>query len=74
VDRGSDVQAVCTLSARLVDGRTGSAVWSGRTSSSVPVTERNVAGVVRSLSKAVRETIERLVTSMTRELPAAAVP
>ena len=74
VDRGSDVQAVCTMSARLVDGRTGSVVWSGRTSSSVPVTERNVPGVVRSLSEAVHETIERLVTSMTKELSAAGMP
>lgn len=74
VDRGGDVQAVCTMSARLVDGRTGSVIWSARTSSSVPVTERDVAGVVRSLSKAVHETIERLATWMTRELPAARIP
>jgi ABC-type uncharacterized transport system auxiliary subunit len=71
VDHGQDVQAVCTISARLVDGRTGSVVWSGRTSSSVPVTERNVEGVVRSLSKAAHETVERLVTSMAKELPPA---
>lgn len=69
VDRGQDVHAVCTISARLVDGRTRSVVWSGRTSSRVPVTERNVEGVVWSLSKAAHETIERLVTSMTNELP-----
>lgn len=71
VDGGRDVQAVCTITARLVDGRSGSVVWSGRTSSSIPVTERNVAGVVRSLSKAAHEAIERLVTSMAKELPPA---
>lgn len=71
VDRGRDVEAVCTISARLVDGRTGSVVWSGRTSSRIPVTERNVEGVVRSLSQAAHQTIERLVTSMTKELPPA---
>jgi ABC-type uncharacterized transport system auxiliary subunit len=68
VDHGGDVQAVCTISAQLMDARTGSVVWHHTASGAVPVQQRNVAGVVVSLSEAARTAVDRLVASMADEL------
>jgi ABC-type uncharacterized transport system auxiliary subunit len=68
VDQGSDVLAVCTISAQLLDARTGSVVWNQTASETVPVQTRNIAGVVVSLSAASRTAIDRLVASVAKEL------
>ena len=68
VDQGSDVRAVCTISAQLMDARTGSVVWNHTAAEAVPVEKRNVAGVVSSLSAAARTTVDRLVASLKTEL------
>lgn len=68
VDQGSEVQAVCTISAQLLNVQTKSVVWSQTASETVPVESRNVPGVVRSLSTAARITVERLAESMVKEL------
>ncbi len=68
VDQGRDVRALCTISAQLVDGSTGSVVWTQTASQAVPVGKRNVPGVVVSLSAAARATVDRLVQSMTSQL------
>jgi ABC-type uncharacterized transport system auxiliary subunit len=73
VDQGRDVRAVCTISAQLLDTRTRSVVWSRTASETVPVENRDVAGVVSSLSAAARMTVARLVESMERELASAEV-
>jgi ABC-type uncharacterized transport system auxiliary subunit len=70
VDQGRDVHAVCTISAQLLDTRTRSVVWSHTESETVPVEKRDTAGVVSSLSAAARTTADRLLKSMTEELPA----
>jgi ABC-type uncharacterized transport system auxiliary subunit len=70
VDRGHDVHAVCTISAQLLDTRTRSVVWSHTASETVPVEKRDIAGVVGSLSAAARTVADRLLKSMTEELPA----
>ena len=67
-DQGRDVRAVCTISAQLMDARTGSVVWSHTASETIPVTTRNVAGVVTSLSAAARTAVDRLVASAAGEL------
>jgi ABC-type uncharacterized transport system auxiliary subunit len=64
VDQGRDVRAVCIISAQLVDTRTKSIVWSHSESQTVPVQNRNIAGVVSSLSAAVRMTVDNLVKSL----------
>ena len=71
VDRGHDVHAVCTISAQLLDTRTRSVVWSHTASETVPVEKRDIAGVVGSLSAAARTVADRLLKSMTENLPAA---
>lgn len=68
VDEGSDVRAVCTISAQLREVQTGSVVWNHSVSEAVLVEKRNVAGVVSSLSAAARTVIDRLAASVAKEL------
>jgi uncharacterized lipoprotein YmbA len=70
VDEGRDVHAVCRISAQLLDTRTRSVVWSHTASETVAVEKRDIAGVVSSLSAAVRTVGDRLLKSMAEELPA----
>lgn len=70
LDQGRDVRAVCTISAQLLKRETRSVVWSDTASETVPVEERNVAGVVSSLSAAARSAADRLLKSMAEALPA----
>ena len=70
VDEGRDVHAVCTISAQLLDTTTRAVVWSHTASETVSVEKRDIAGVVNSLSAAVRTVADRLLKSMTNELPA----
>jgi ABC-type uncharacterized transport system auxiliary subunit len=70
VDQGRDVRVVCTISAQLLDTRTRSVVWSHTASETVQVEKRDIRGVVGSLSAATRTATDRLLESMTEELPA----
>ena len=70
VDEGRDVRAACTISAQLLDTRTRAVVWRHTASETVPVEKRDIAGVVSSLSAAVRTVADRLLKSMADELPA----
>jgi len=70
VDHGRDVRAVCTISAQLLDTRTKSVVWSHTESETVQVEKRDIRGVVSSLSAAAQSAADRLLNSMTQELPA----
>lgn len=71
LDEGRNVHAVCTISAQLLDTRTKLVVWSHTATESVTVEQRNMAGVVASLSSAARTAVDRLILSMTQELPPA---
>ncbi|MEX2263726.1 MAG: ABC-type transport auxiliary lipoprotein family protein [Bryobacteraceae bacterium] len=68
VDRGSDVHVECAISAQLLDARTGSVVWSDTASEMAPVENRNIPGVVSSLTAAAQITVDRLVKSMANQL------
>ena len=70
MDQGGDVRVVCTISAQLLDTRTRSVVWSHTASETVHVEKRDIRGVVSSLSSAARTAADRLLNSMTEELPA----
>ena len=71
VDQGSDVRAVCTISAQLIDAKTKSIIWSDAASQTVMVQNRSVAGVVSSLSAAVRMSVDNLVKSMEHDIATA---
>ena len=64
VDDARQPAAVSSISAQLVDTRTGAVVWSGTATERVSVEQRDVAGVVNGLAAAVRATVDRLVTDM----------
>jgi hypothetical protein len=74
VDEARQVAAVCSISAQLVDTRTGAAVWSRTATERAPVGQRDVAGVVNGLATAVRATVDRLVTDIGLELGRRAAP
>jgi ABC-type uncharacterized transport system auxiliary subunit len=71
VDQGRDVSVVCTISAKLLDTRTRSVVWTHTASETVHVEKHDIRGVVSSLSSAARTAADRLLKSMAEELPAA---
>jgi ABC-type uncharacterized transport system auxiliary subunit len=71
LDEGRDVRAVCTISAELLDTQTKSIIWSHTASQAVAVQNRNMAGVVSSLSAAVQMTVDDLVRSLAKTLPLA---
>ena len=71
VDQGRDVRAVCTISAQLIDTKAKSIIWSHTASEAVVVENRNVAGVVSSLSLAARMTVDSLVKSLGETVPSA---
>jgi ABC-type uncharacterized transport system auxiliary subunit len=68
VDDGHDVQAVCMLSAELLDVRSKTIVWSHSETAAAPVIDRSVGGVVTSLSAATRTAVDALLASMTSRL------
>jgi ABC-type uncharacterized transport system auxiliary subunit len=72
VDQGRQVRAVCTISAQLFDTQTKSMIWSDTATQNIAVQKRDVAGVVSSLSTAVRATADSLVRSLQKSLPALA--
>ena len=68
VDQDRSVLAICTISAEVVDTNTHAVVWRSTASETVPVQQRNVPGVVTSLSAAARTVVERLVSEMEGDL------
>ena len=74
VDEARQVVAVSTISAQLVDTRSGVVVWSGTAAERVPVQQRDMPGVVNGLEAAVRASVNRLVTDMELELGRGAAP
>jgi ABC-type uncharacterized transport system auxiliary subunit len=71
IDEPGHVRVVCALSAQLIEAQTGVIMWSGAASEIVSVEERNVAGVVRSLSSAVQPSVDKLMSSMTQQVSVA---
>jgi ABC-type uncharacterized transport system auxiliary subunit len=71
VDQGNEVRAVCTITAQLLDTKTKSIIWSDTASQTVVVQNRSVAGVVSSLSAAVRMSVDNLVKSMEHDIATA---
>jgi ABC-type uncharacterized transport system auxiliary subunit len=68
VDEARSVAAVCTVSAQLLESRTGALVWSRTAAERVAVDQRDVAGVVNGLTIAVRRTVDDLVADLQLEL------
>src|SRR4030095_15272443 len=71
VDQGRDVRVVCTVSAQLLDAQTKSIIWTHTESKTIAIEDRNVAGVVSSLSTAASIAVDNLVKSLAETLPSA---
>jgi ABC-type uncharacterized transport system auxiliary subunit len=69
LDLGRDVRVVCTVSAQLVDIKAKSIIWSHTASQSIAVEDRNMAGVVGSLSVAAQLSVDELVKSLAETMP-----
>jgi ABC-type uncharacterized transport system auxiliary subunit len=74
VDEKTSVYAICTISAEVVDAKTGTTRWRGTVSETVPLQQRDVASVVVGLSVASRTVADRLVVSIASELAARRSP
>ena len=74
MDEKTSVHAVCTVSAEIVEVKTGTVAWRGTVSEMVPVQRRDVPGVVAGLRVAAETVADRLVGSMADELPAKRSP
>jgi ABC-type uncharacterized transport system auxiliary subunit len=70
VDEKTSVTAICTISAEIVDVKTGRAIWRGTDSDTVPVQQRDVPAVVIGLGVASRTVTDRLVASIATQLAA----
>lgn len=70
VDEKTSVHAICTISAEIVDMKTGRTIWRDSDSHTVPVQQRDVPGVVVGLGVASRTVADRLVTSIATQLAA----
>jgi ABC-type uncharacterized transport system auxiliary subunit len=74
VDETAAVHAICTISAELLDVKTGAVIWTGTFSESAPVQRRDVPGVVVGLAVSARTVADRLVASIASELTARRSP
>jgi len=74
IDETTSVHAICTISAEVVDVKTGTVSWTGTVSEMVPVQQRDAAGVVVALGVASRTVADRLVASIASELSARRAP
>jgi ABC-type uncharacterized transport system auxiliary subunit len=74
LDEKTSVHAICTISTEIVDVKSGTAIWRSTASETVPVQQKDVAGVVAGLGVASRTVADRLVASMADELAARRSP
>jgi cholesterol transport system auxiliary component len=71
VDQGTNVSIEVTLSARLIQLRTGEVLWQDTSSKTAKLDQRSIPGIVAEMSQDLGSTVERLVSSMQDRLSAA---
>ena len=74
VDDKTSIHAICTISASIVEVKTGTVRWKGSVSETVPVQQRDVAGVVVALGVASQTVADRLVASIGNEMSERGAP
>ena len=70
IDSADGIRVAARLSADLVDLHTGAMVWTGQDGETLRVESRNVDSLVVEMSHAVRKSIDRLVASLNKGMPA----
>ena len=73
VDGASEVSTEVSLSARLIDLRSGKVLWQDTSSKTSKLDQRSVPGIVAEMSRDLASAVERLVSSMQDRLAAQAV-
>jgi hypothetical protein len=64
VDRGTNVSIEVTLSARLINLRTGEVLWQDTSSQTAKLDQRSVPGMVAEMSQDLGSAVGHLVSSM----------
>src|SRR5271154_2904409 len=72
VDGDSDVSTMVSISARLIELRTGQVLWQGTSSKTSKLDQRSVPGLVAEMSRDLADVTERLISSMRERLVAQA--
>lgn len=68
VDRGTNVSIEVTLSARLINLRTGEVLWQDTSAQTAELDRRSVAGIVAEMSQDLASAVGHLVSSMQERL------
>jgi ABC-type uncharacterized transport system auxiliary subunit len=68
IDEGNNVSIEVSLSARLIDSRTGKVLWQHTSSKTAKVDQRSVPGIVTEMSRDLGDVVQRLVSSMQHHL------
>ena len=68
VDQGTNVSVEVTLSARLINLRTGEVLWQDTSSQTAKLDQRSVAGIVAEMSQDLGSAVGNLVSSMQNRL------
>jgi ABC-type uncharacterized transport system auxiliary subunit len=64
VDQGTNVSIQVSVSARLINLRTGVVIWQDTASKTTRLDQRSVPGIVAEMSRDLTDAVERLVSSM----------
>ena len=64
IDRGTNVSIEVTLSARLINLRTGEVLWQDTSSQTAKLDQRSVPGIVAEMSQDLGSAVDHLVSSM----------
>ncbi len=70
VDYKNGVQVEVKLSAQLVNRKTGAALWTGDTTTTANVSQREVSSVVGAMDQATQKGVEQLVGDLKKQLAA----
>jgi len=70
VDEGAKVSIEVSLSARLINLRTGEVLWQGALSKEATLDQRSVPGIVAEMSREVGSVVKGLVSSMQEQVAA----
>ena len=70
VDYTTGVHVEVKLSAQLVNRKTGAAVWTGNTTTTTTVSQREVSSVVSGMDQATQKGVQELIGDMKKQLAA----
>jgi hypothetical protein len=73
VDQGANVSIEVSLSAKLINLRTGEVLWQDTSSKTTKLDRRSVPGIVAEMSRDLDDAVQHLVSSMQDRLSAGTI-